>query len=890
MRWSTAIQTATTAAVMGWGSMASGQSAIVPSDRSGNPGDGQLSSVLNRNTAPRAYQWVIADQQLFQIPDGAVIWGMGLRLSTAAGPQPDFPDADVRFSNYRIFIGRSLRVPGEVSTVFANNMDPTDTREVRSGPLVIPAGAFRGGGDVGTANSFGQVIRFDRPYVFFGGPLAILVRHSGHDGNTSPFLDSMTTASEGYGTQFEAVRANSEGAGSGFQSSFTIVELEYARPEDRPAGLTKLFVPGSAALRWGDASTGRVAPGSPVTLMSLISPDEFGRVSVGSRIVEVGYRAARGAPAWPSTDLGTTLYQLKMGPALRTPAEMSEEVAENARIDALVTAIDTPLSVAAGALEAAAPEAVPNSPTWNLRLDRGVDVGSGPLAMLLSTMSWDNQPQVDAVFADPSFGVRVASKAFDGLSQAPLTPLPAPFPVTRFGIEAGGIVPRSLAEQFGDQAVSLEPFSPVQRVLQMVIAEAELSHIPLGSTIDGLEFRPATSFLGSVDDMVYEQYTVRIGRAAREPGDMSTTFAQNESADVVSARTGSLLVPAGGLPRGGISPLVFGGRMTLDRKYVYRGGPLVIRLTHRGGGDDSELPLDALSVNAPEYGVAVEALAGQNAAAQVGVRVPSPIVRLSYTPSATLPADAGHREGSWGINLTAQPGGLTYQWAMSSTELGGVPVGAILTGISFRTTTRVATWPTADDIMARFDLSVGRLATQIDAMSSDFNANIGSDGVVVREGELRIPARSVVGGSQAPNEFSWVLEFARPYQYRGGPLVFTLRTTADSTFHSFDAWSAADPGFGTSMRALFAVGVNATTATAPTTDVLVSRVYFTPGELVCRADFDGDGFLDLFDFDAFVGCFENGACPPDTTADYDGDGFIDLFDYDLFVADFEQGC
>ncbi len=58
----------------------------------------------------------------------------------------------------------------------------------------------------------------------------------------------------------------------------------------------------------------------------------------------------------------------------------------------------------------------------------------------------------------------------------------------------------------------------------------------------------------------------------------------------------------------------------------------------------------------------------------------------------------------------------------------------------------------------------------------------------------------------------------------------------------------------------------------------------------CRADFDGDGFVDFFDFDAFAGCFEGGTCPDGRTADFDGDGFVDFFDFDAFVAAFEQGC
>lgn len=58
----------------------------------------------------------------------------------------------------------------------------------------------------------------------------------------------------------------------------------------------------------------------------------------------------------------------------------------------------------------------------------------------------------------------------------------------------------------------------------------------------------------------------------------------------------------------------------------------------------------------------------------------------------------------------------------------------------------------------------------------------------------------------------------------------------------------------------------------------------------CIADFNGDGFADGFDYDAYVGCFEGEACPACRTPDIDGDGFTDGFDYDRFVAAFEAGC
>jgi YVTN family beta-propeller protein len=55
---------------------------------------------------------------------------------------------------------------------------------------------------------------------------------------------------------------------------------------------------------------------------------------------------------------------------------------------------------------------------------------------------------------------------------------------------------------------------------------------------------------------------------------------------------------------------------------------------------------------------------------------------------------------------------------------------------------------------------------------------------------------------------------------------------------------------------------------------------------VCAADFDGTGFVDTDDFDAFVGAFEAG----DESADFDGTGFVDTDDFDAFVRAFEAGC
>ena len=58
----------------------------------------------------------------------------------------------------------------------------------------------------------------------------------------------------------------------------------------------------------------------------------------------------------------------------------------------------------------------------------------------------------------------------------------------------------------------------------------------------------------------------------------------------------------------------------------------------------------------------------------------------------------------------------------------------------------------------------------------------------------------------------------------------------------------------------------------------------------CRADFNDDGFVDFFDFNDFVTCFEGGSCPAGKSADYNNDGFADFFDFNDFITDFETGC
>ena len=73
-------------------------------------------------------------------------------------------------------------------------------------------------------------------------------------------------------------------------------------------------------------------------------------------------------------------------------------------------------------------------------------------------------------------------------------------------------------------------------------------------------------------------------------------------------------------------------------------------------------------------------------------------------------------------------------------------------------------------------------------------------------------------------------------------------------------------------------------------DATTVRATLDSIDVRCPADFNGDGFVDFFDYDDFVTCFEGGECPLGRNADMNFDGFVDFFDFDDFVAAFELGC
>ncbi len=161
-------------------------------------------------------------------------------------------------------------------------------------------------------------------------------------------------------------------------------------------------------------------------------------------------------------------------------------------------------------------------------------------------------------------------------------------------------------------------------------------------------------------------------------------------------------------------------------------------------------------------------------------------------------------------------------------------------------------------------------------------SNIGFHGVFAHSGEPYPNTATNMDpwpGVATGGRVTWTCP--EPFQLPNGDNANALRW---GTMYNFRFDANVAPTSGSARVGLFKP------APAPAPTQAVAENIPTPGTPPCEADFNSDGFVDFFDYDAFVNCFETAVCPPGKNADVNGDGFVDFFDYDDFVGVFEAGC
>lgn len=163
--------------------------------------------------AARKLQLIIDDTLLTSLV-GKNLTSISFRLP--ASTIDSWPATALTMNSFDIYLSDSVE-PANRQLDFAANVVGTQT-QVRSGSLVIPAGALTVGSN---PNDFSYKIIFNNPWKYNSGNLLIEIQHSG-TGISSRTVQAASTTSAGYGTLYSALW---QSTGSVTQGNFSMVEI-----------------------------------------------------------------------------------------------------------------------------------------------------------------------------------------------------------------------------------------------------------------------------------------------------------------------------------------------------------------------------------------------------------------------------------------------------------------------------------------------------------------------------------------------------------------------------------------------------------------------------------------------------------------------------------------
>jgi hypothetical protein len=210
-------------------SAASADTIVAPSALASAEGDGNNNNPFT-NVGATA-QLLISQSQLAAITPGSTISGIRFRLQSGLS---SMPGASATWTDYEITLAQSSTSISSASAVFANNM--TSPVLVRDGALTLAANSFPSGN---TPNNFGPLVSFNQTsYTYQGGDLVVLLSHTENNLSSAIPVDSATTATPAYGTDFRALQSANflAVAATNTSSSFPVIQFEFT-PVPEPSTL-----------------------------------------------------------------------------------------------------------------------------------------------------------------------------------------------------------------------------------------------------------------------------------------------------------------------------------------------------------------------------------------------------------------------------------------------------------------------------------------------------------------------------------------------------------------------------------------------------------------------------------------------------------------------------
>ncbi len=194
-------------------------------------------------------------------------------------------------------------------------------------------------------------------------------------------------------------------------------------------------------------------------------------------------------------------------------------------------------------------------------------------------------------------------------------------------------------------------------------------------------------------------------------------------------------------------------------------------------------------------------------------------------PDVVVPNAFAAAPGTSGLNTLSRDlnNPRTYQMIIDAGQLGGIPAGMLITGVTWRSWTGnvAGAWPPAGYNYADYDMFIGQAALPVGGGSTTFANNVvGGTEVQVLDGPLSITAGSFVsmGGVGAVNPWGMFIQFDTPFTYNGGSIVFTARHPGATIAGALFLDSVAS-GVANGVQTFTAVGNTPTVGAAATSTI-----------------------------------------------------------------------
>ncbi len=196
-------------------------------------------------------------------------------------------------------------------------------------------------------------------------------------------------------------------------------------------------------------------------------------------------------------------------------------------------------------------------------------------------------------------------------------------------------------------------------------------------------------------------------------------------------------------------------------------------------------------------------------------------------PTSLATTNANTNSNTFFVNASR-----TSQSQIAASELGGLHLGDMITGVSFRLES--GTFTGSDTVFfattfAQYQITLAQAANTMANFGTNVTANMVSP-VLVRTGSLTLPADyfPYTAPATTPNAFSPPISFTNPYAYAGGDMILLVSHAGGGDTNTyFDSANTLDPSYGTLFRTSRADAYQSPTLTILNSSFIVAQFQYT---------------------------------------------------------------